>query len=259
MSGAIQDATGPLASISWMNTGPVSLFYMHSMCAGQQPDQKQKQKQKRSFPREYIHSTPEAMLFQKLLVECLVDTHLIVRSTHNGGRDLRALVCVPRRIRRARDLRREQLPLFLFLRLSLSVFRERRIRKKRQAWFFICASCLLASYTHARRRVRPHRHFPGLGKESRLWFEPEGLWDLALYRAHCAAISLALLLAPVSLPQGLCPSNTWLCNNGLLCATPPELPRTRLDIDVDLDVDNIDIDRRGRNGIRFIPVEKNIF
>lgn len=108
--------------------------------------------------------------------------------------------------------------------IFISVFWARWIRRKAEGCFYQHA-LFLALYAHAHWRFRPcHQAHRG---ESLLWFEPEGLWALALYQAHCVAISLPLLLAPVSLPQGLCPSNTWLCNNGLLCTTPPVLPRRR--------------------------------
>lgn len=57
MGRVTQDALRPLASIGWMNVGPVSLVYMRSMCAGVKPDHKQ------SSPSEYIHSALEATLF----------------------------------------------------------------------------------------------------------------------------------------------------------------------------------------------------
>lgn len=57
MGRVTQDALRPLASIGWMNIGPVSLVYMRSMYAGVQPDHKQ------SSPSEYIHSALEATLF----------------------------------------------------------------------------------------------------------------------------------------------------------------------------------------------------
>jgi len=100
-----------------------------------------------------------------------------------------------------------------------------------------------------------HTHTEGLDPahwgKSLLWFEPEGLWALALYQAHCVAISLPLLLAPVSLSHRACALQILGCVTMACCA---QRHQCCLDVVLNLDLDNADIDRRGRNATQFIPL-----
>lgn len=134
MGRVTQNALRPLALISWMNIGPVSLFYMRSMCAGVQPDQ------------NWVHTfctRGNAPLKAMFWFTC---TSLSLN--HNRGKTYSLCAC------HARDEVPEicdesSCPYFYFCFLSEMDKEEVR------GMAFISTPCFLALYAHAHRRVRP--------------------------------------------------------------------------------------------------------